>query len=218
MNRRCSDRHLGTVQKPALHSVPRRSMKTVPVSSVKGESFAKNLSWYLVWESVAIFKNLEELARGLARVQRHQRRRRATTNAEFRKGGLWTTTPPLAHAGGSCDVSRWKVGKFAPEAKSCEVIRSATESSNRSWNIPQNCTDAHAFSGQTRRNRRYLGRAFQRTLFFRQFSITFFHSFLLMDLWPSDSRFGSRKLAPRLEQVAETHTCAHPMSNASISL
>ena len=40
--------------------------------------------------------------------QRNQRRKWATTCANFRMGGFWTTTPPCAHAGRAFDVSRWK--------------------------------------------------------------------------------------------------------------
>ena len=87
-------------------------------------------------------KSLEELVCEVARVQgqaagkeedsENQRRRRASTSAEVRTGGVWTTTPPFAHAGRPLDVSRWKVRRIAPGAKSCEDNRSATESSKRS--------------------------------------------------------------------------------------
>ena len=62
-----------------------------------------------------------------SRPARWQRRRtakpaakkRAISCAEVRTGGFWTTTPPLAHAGRSFDVSRWKFGRI-DEAKGCE--------------------------------------------------------------------------------------------------
>ena len=70
--------------------------------------------------------------------QRNQRRKRGITCAKVRTGGFWATTPPPAHIGRSFDVSRWKVGRIAPGAKSCEDTRSARESLNRSWQVPQN--------------------------------------------------------------------------------
>ena len=94
-------------------------------------------SWCLVWRMGAMSKRLAELAREVARVQgqpagkrggrRDQRRKPANAGAEVRMGDVWTTTPPLAHAGRSFDVSRWKVGRIALRAKSCEGTRSATD-------------------------------------------------------------------------------------------
>ena len=71
-------------------------------------------------------------ARWQRRGQRNQRRKRATAGAEVRTGCVWATAPPIAHAGRSLDVSRWRVGRIAPGAKTCEDPRSATEFSNRS--------------------------------------------------------------------------------------
>ena len=124
-------------------------------------------------KSVALSKGLEELAREGARVQAHrwhrggqrnQRRKRATTCAGVCTGGVWTTTPPFAHACQSIDVSRLKVGRTAPGTKSREDTRSTTEVSNRSWDVPQICKGASAPSGRRRRNRRCPGCAFQRLL------------------------------------------------------
>ena len=105
-------------------------------------------------------------ARGPVRVRRQSSGKEEDneTSDEVRTGGFRTKTPPPAHAGRSCDVSRWKDERFAPEAKSCEVIHSAAESSNCSLKIPQNCTEANAFPSQIRRNQRCPGRVFQQLL------------------------------------------------------
>ena len=109
-------------------------------------------------KSVTNSKSLEELTSGCAISrparwqrggQRNQRRKRAITCAEVRTGDFWTTTPPPAHSGGSSDVSGWKVGRIAPEAKSCEGTHSATESSNRSWQVPQVCKGARSLWSMT---------------------------------------------------------------------
>ena len=71
--------------------------------------------------------------------QRDQRRKRVAAAAVVRTSGFWTTAPPFAHAGRSFDVSRWKVGRIAQRANSCEDTRSTTESSNQSWEVPQIC-------------------------------------------------------------------------------
>ena len=41
--------------------------------------------------------------------ERHLRRKWAIACADISTGGFWTTTPPIAHAGRSLDVSRWKI-------------------------------------------------------------------------------------------------------------
>ena len=71
------------------------------------------------------------------RRQRNQRRKRASICAEVRTGSVWATTPPFAEVGRPFDVSRWRVGRIAPGAKSCEDTRSTTELSNPSWDVPQ---------------------------------------------------------------------------------
>ena len=43
--------------------------------------------------------------------QRNQLRKRVTARAEVSTGGLWTTAQPIAHAGRTLGVSRWKIGR-----------------------------------------------------------------------------------------------------------
>ena len=78
--------------------------------------------------------------------------------------GFWTTTPPFGHADRSSDVSRWKVGRVALEAKSCANPRSTTVLSNRAWDLPQVCEGTIASSGRTHRNRRCPGRVIEKLL------------------------------------------------------
>ena len=82
----------------------------------------------------------------------------------------------------SVDVSRRKVGRIAPEAKSCEGTGNATESSNRStWSrtsqstMPELCIRTITLSWE--------------------FNI-------MVDRWPSFSRFGSSKLQRNHPHVA----------------
>ena len=142
------------VAEPCHEQVTRRSMKSARIARLLApppdakrpsrvrpcqRSVLRCLAPKLVscLENGAMSKSLAELAREVARVQgqpagkrggrRDQRRKPANAGAEVRMGDVWTTTPPLAHGGRSFDVSRWKVGRIALGAKSCEGTRSATD-------------------------------------------------------------------------------------------
>ena len=139
------------VQKPLSHDVPRISVKSAQMTqllaplpdatrpsrvspcrrSVIRCPTPKVLSCL---KNVAVSQSLEELAREFARVQGQPAGREEdsetsdengpSTCAEVRMGSVWTTTPPFAHSGRSFHVSRWKVGRIAPGAESCEDSRS----------------------------------------------------------------------------------------------
>ena len=234
------------VQKLVTHEVPRRSVQNSPNCSTSGASSRRQApveseSLPEICDPVPDAKGgvLREKCNGVqgsrgagtrscassrpARWQRGgQQNQRATTCAEVRTGGFWTTTPPIAHAGRSFDASRWKVGRIAPGAKSCEVTRSATELANRSWDFFRVCKGARAASGRRCRNRPCLGRAFQRLLCpgssaspwsaascCRDGSLA-----VIQPLWVQKTS----EVSSIFEGVAATHTCAHSTSNACTSV
>ena len=129
--------------------------------------------------------------------QRDQRRKRVAAAAVVRTNGLWTTTPPFAHAGRPLDVTRWKVGRIAPRVKSCEDTRSTTELSNRSRDVPQICKGARTSSGRRRRNRQIEAASVPYSNDGFVQGVQHHHGSQLlaavMDRWPPNSRFGSRK-------------------------
>ena len=190
------------VQKPATHRISRRSTNICPGCSISGPSSTRQAS--VVSEFLpeicstlpnastgALAEKYDEShgsrevgASGCARLrparwhrggQRNQPRNRATSCADVRSVIFGTMTPPSAHLGRSShDVSRRKVERITPKAKSCEISRSATKLFNRSWTVSQVCTEAR----RGRRHRRCLGRVFQ-GLLSRVSCITMVHSFLL---------------------------------------
>ena len=126
---------------------------------------------------------------------------------------------PPAHRS-SHDVSRRTVGGIAG-AKCCEGTRSTAESSRRSWKVPQVCIQAHASSGRRRRNRRGLGRVFQRWLCPESSSSWFTASCccdgllaFIRPLWV----WKTFEVPPVFECVATAHTCTHSTSTACTSL
>ena len=126
-------------------------------------------------------------------------KKRATACAEVSTGGIWTATPPIAHAGRSLDVPRRKVGGVAVGAKSCKNPRSETELSHCSWVVHQVCAEAHAFlvedveidGAQVAYSN---GCSLQGVPHHHGSQVLA----AVMDRWPSFSRFGSRKLPRNL--------------------
>ena len=170
MNRRCSGRQLTWVQKLVTHEVVHDKCPDYPTSGtssrrqapVESESLSEicdpvpNAKGGVLFEEFGSVKESRGAgtrscastrpARWHRGGQRNQRRKRVEVRT-----GVRTTTPPFANADRPFDVSRWKVGRSAPGAKSC-----ATELPNRSWDFLQMCKGARADSGRRRRNRRFL--------------------------------------------------------------
>ena len=98
-------------------------------------------------KNVAVSKSLEELAREVARVQ-CQPAGKEVDSETSNEGGPRLPLPKSAQIMSKrrhhrlcmlvdylCDLSRWRVGRIAPGAKSCEDSCSSTELSNRSWDV-----------------------------------------------------------------------------------
>ena len=111
--------------------------------------------------------------------QRNQRQKQDTARAEFSTGGFWTTAPPTAHAGRSFDVSRRKIGGVVHGAKRCKNLRSETELSNRSGDVPQVRNGAHAHLWSETSDLTVPWLRIRTIALSREFSITMVHGFLL---------------------------------------
>ena len=109
--------------------------------------------------------------------QRNQRRKRATTCAEVRTGGFWTTTPSPAHAGRPFHESRWKVESLLERraVRTLAARRNYQTALGRSSNLSRS---SHSLWSKTSKSTvpwlrcRTIGLS-------REFSITMVHSFLL---------------------------------------
>ena len=150
-----------------------------------------------------VARDMQRLSRlsGLPLLGRILRRKRDAAGVEGRTGGVWTTTPPFAHAGRSFGVSRWKVGRVALGSKSCEDSRNTTELSilGRSFK---------PFLGRSSSLYRSAPFLWSKTskstvLWLRLRTVALYgvqHHYgsqllaAVMDGWPSFSRFGSRQL------------------------
>ena len=139
-----------------------------------------------------------------------QKRRKDVSSDVSGPGGSWTTTPPSAHADRSFDVSRWRVEKVAPGAKSCENQRSGTVLKCVKKNV-LHLVENVEIDGTLVANSRYC---------FAQ-GIPHHHGLQLlsaeMDRWQLFSRSCSSKLQRFhrwFERVVTAHAGAYPTSNA----
>ena len=188
MNRRCSGLQLTFTQSPVTHGVPRRTITSAQITRIlallpdakrpsRASPHQKSVIRCPTQEVVSCLRNvtmsksLEELAREVARVQPTPAplAKRRTVGPATKAGHCRCRSPHgwflddeitgcVAQVDRSFDVSRWKDGRVAPGAKSCETPRIATNFSIRGWDVPQVCEGACAPSGRRRRSRRYSGR------------------------------------------------------------
>ena len=113
-------------------------------------------------------------------------------NAKVCTHGVWTSTPPFAHADRPFNVAKWTVGRITPGGKSCEILRCAMEFSNRAWDVPQGCTRTPAPFGRKRQSRGCPGRLLKRLLHPESSTLPYFAASCRRDR--HRAAFGPRKL------------------------